>query len=86
MLERKAKIQMDHMRGMTATEVALATLESMRLGRDRLLLTRDAKKISFITKFLPRLVDRIAKRKVSGLFKEEMMQTKQGILPEFLSK
>ncbi len=84
MLERKAKIQMDHMRGMTATEVALACLASMRLGRDRLLLTRDAKKISFITKFMPRLADKIAKRKVAGLFKEEMIQTKQGVYPDFL--
>lgn len=84
MLERKAKIQMDHKRGMTADEVALETLESMRRGRERVLLTRDAKRISFITKFFPRIADRIAKRKVAGLFKEEMIETKKGIYPSFL--
>jgi len=84
MLERKAKIQMDHKRGMTADEVALETLESMRRGRERVLLTRDAKRISFITKFFPRIADRIAKRKVAGLFKEEMINTKKGIYPSFL--
>lgn len=84
MLERKAKIQMDHKRGMTADEVAIETLESMRRGRERVLLTRDAKRISFITKFFPRIADRIAKRKVAGLFKEEMIETKKGIYPSFL--
>ncbi len=86
MIERKAKIQMDHMRGMTATEVAYATLESMRAGRDRILLTTDAKKISFITKFFPGLADRIAKKKVASLFKDEMSQTYRGIYPDFLSQ
>lgn len=85
MLERKARLQMDHMRGMTSEEVALQTLKSIQNGRDRVLLTRETRLINMITRFLPWLADRIAKKKVRNLFPEEMAQTRKGNYPAFLN-
>lgn len=85
MLERKARLQMDHMRGMTSEEVALQTLKSIQNGRNRVLLTRETRLISMITRFLPWLADRIAKKKVRNLFPEEMAQTRKGNYPAFLN-
>ncbi len=86
MLERKALLQMDHMRGMTSEEVARETLKSMQKGRDRVLLTRETRLISMVTRFLPWLADRIAKKKVRNLFVDEMAQTKKGNYPAFLNE
>jgi len=84
MLEQKALLKMDHMRGMTSEEVARETLKSIRLGRDRVLLTRETRLIHLVTKFLPWLADRIAKKKIIGLFSKEMAETKKGNYPAFL--
>src|SRR5437660_1312056 len=39
MLEQKARLQMDHMRGMTAEQVAVATLRAIEQGRHEIYLT-----------------------------------------------
>jgi short-subunit dehydrogenase len=72
MLEQKAKVQLDHMRGMTADEVAIATLKAIEQGRREVCLTFQGKLLAFVGRFLPRLADRIAARKVRQLFKEEI--------------
>jgi len=74
MIEQKAKMKMDHMRGMTSEEVAVHTLRSIEIGRNEVSLTANGKLMSFVSRFFPRLADRIAKRKVIALFKEEMAQ------------
>jgi short-subunit dehydrogenase len=74
MIEQKAKMKMDHMRGMTSEEVAVHTLRSIEIGRNEVSLTANGKLMSFVSRFFPRLADRIAKRKVIALFKEEMTQ------------
>ena len=74
MIEQKAKMKMDHMRGMTSEEVAVHTLRSIETGRNEVSLTANGKLMSFVSRFFPRLADRIAKRKVIALFKEEMAQ------------
>ena len=74
MIEQKAKMKMDHMRGMTSEEVAVHTLRSIETGRNEVSLTANGKLMSFVSRFFPRLADRIAKRKVIALFKEEMTQ------------
>jgi short-subunit dehydrogenase len=71
MLEQKAKLPLDHMRGMTSEQVALATLKAIEQGRHEVCLTFQGKLITLISRFLPRLADRIAARKVRELFKEE---------------
>lgn len=70
MLEQKALLQMDHLRGMTAEAVARATLQAIENGRDETVLTIQGKLLAFVSRFLPRLADRIAARKVRALFRE----------------
>jgi len=72
MIERKALMQVDHLRGMTASAVADATLRALERGDTRTVLTFKGKLLSFVSRFLPRVADRIAARKVRSLFKEEI--------------
>jgi short-subunit dehydrogenase len=72
MLEQKAKMQMDHMRGMTPEEVARATLRAIERGTHEVCLTFQGKLMVLVSRFLPRLADRIAKKKVRELFKDEI--------------
>ncbi|HEX4589051.1 MAG TPA: SDR family NAD(P)-dependent oxidoreductase [Gemmataceae bacterium] len=71
MLERKSLLQVDHMRGMTAQQVAKATLAAMATGKDDVTLTTQGKLFVFASRFFPRLVDRIAARRVRKLYAAE---------------
>jgi short-subunit dehydrogenase len=77
MLEQKALVQMDHMRGMTSEEVALATIASIESNRREVCLTAQGRFIVFISRFFPRLADRIAARRVRSLFKAEIAARRQ---------
>jgi short-subunit dehydrogenase len=77
MLEQKAKMQMDHLRGMTAEQVATKALRAIERGRNEVVLTWQGKLMAFVSRFLPRLADRIAARKVRGLFKEEIEERRR---------
>jgi len=72
MLEQKAKLQMDHMRGMTSEQVAVATLRAIERGRNEVCLTFQGKLMVLVSRFLPRLADRVARKKVLALFKDEI--------------
>src|SRR5207302_10448589 len=72
MLEQKARMPMDHMRGMSAEEVAKATLRAIEKGRAETTLTFQGKLMVFVSRFLPRLADRIAARRVRTLFRDEI--------------
>jgi short-subunit dehydrogenase len=72
MIEQKARMPMDHLRGMTAEGVAAATLRALERGRNEVCLTLQGKLIVWISRFFPRLADRIARRKVLALFREEI--------------
>jgi short-subunit dehydrogenase len=72
MLEQKAKMPMDHMRGMSADKVALAIIQSIEKGRNEVCLTAQGRSIVFMSRFFPRWADRIAARRVRGLFKDEI--------------
>jgi short-subunit dehydrogenase len=72
MLEQKAKLQLDHLRGMTAEDVAKATLRAIERGRHEICLTFQGKLMAFINRYLPWLADRIAAKKVRSLFKDEI--------------
>lgn len=72
MLEQKARMPMDHMRGMTSEQVARATLQAIEKGRSETTLTFQGKLMVFVSRFLPRLADRIAARRVRELFREEI--------------
>ena len=72
MLEQKARVQLDHMRGMTSEQVARATLRAIERGKNEITLTFQAKLIALVSRFFPRLADRIAGRKVRSLFTAEI--------------
>jgi len=72
MLEKKAKQSLDHMRGMTPEDVAEATLDALAAGKKTVSLTLQGKALLFASRFLPGLVDRIAKKRVRKLFAEEI--------------
>jgi short-subunit dehydrogenase len=72
MIEQKARLPMDHMRGMTAEQVAAATLRAVERGHNETCLTFQGRLMVFVSRFLPRLADRIAARRVRALFREEI--------------
>jgi short-subunit dehydrogenase len=77
MLARKARVQLDHLRGMTSEQVALATLRSIERGKHQTILTLQGKLMVFVSRFFPRLADLIARKKVRSLFVEEMARRRQ---------
>jgi short-subunit dehydrogenase len=82
MLEQKARLQMDHLRGMTPAQVAIATLRAIERGKNELCLTFQGKLMVWVSRFFPRLADRIAARKVRALFKDEIEARRQQQMKE----
>lgn len=74
MLEQKAKMQLDHMRGMSSEEVAAATLRAIERGTYDVTLTLQGKLMVLVNRFFPWLVDRIARKKVRKLFADEIAE------------
>lgn len=72
MLERNAKMQLDHMRGMTSDQVATAIIRAMEKGKKVVSLTLQGKALLFAARFLPFLVDRVSKKKVKELYADEI--------------
>jgi short-subunit dehydrogenase len=82
MLEQKARVQLDHLRGMTPEQVAAATLRAIERGQPEMCLTFQGKLLVFVSRFFPRLADRIAARRVRAVFREEMAARQQAeVLP-----
>jgi short-subunit dehydrogenase len=78
MLEQKALVQMDHLRGMTSEEVAAQTLDALAAGRNEVTLSLKGRLLVLFSRFFPWLVDAVTRRKVRGLFREEREQRKTG--------
>jgi short-subunit dehydrogenase len=78
MLKQSAKVQLDHMRGMTSEQVAEAVWDASAKGKDRVFLTRQGRLLLLVNKLFPWLVDRIMRRKVRTLFKEEIAAREAG--------
>lgn len=72
MLEQKAALKLDHLRGMTAEAVADATLRTLERGRNEVTLSLNARLIVLVNRLFPRIADRIARRKVYNLFRDEI--------------
>jgi len=77
MLEQKAKLQLDHMRGMTSEEVAAATLRAIERGSPDVTLTLKGKLLVLVNRFFPWFVDWKAKKTVRGLFADEIDERKK---------
>ncbi len=77
MLEQKAKLQLDHMRGMTSEQVAAATLKALERGTLDVTLTLRGKMLVLVNRFAPWIVDHFSKKKVRELFAEEIAERKR---------
>src|SRR5215208_3101918 len=77
MLEQKARMQMDHMRGMTSEEVASATMKAVERGTLETTLTLKGKLLVLVNRFAPWIVDFFAKKKVRELFADEIAERKK---------
>jgi short-subunit dehydrogenase len=78
MIEQKAKVKMDHLRGMTSEEVARLTLKALAGGRNEVTFTWKGWLLVLVSRFFPWLVDRITRKKVRELFKDEIAARKKG--------
>lgn len=76
MIEQKALVQLDHLRGMSADDVAEATLRAVEKGRNETCLTFKGKLIVLVSRFLPWIADYFVKKKVRELFREEIAARK----------
>jgi short-subunit dehydrogenase len=77
MLEQKARLPMDHLRGMTAEAVAAATLRAIERGHNEVVLSFKGRLMVLVSRFFPRLADRFAARRVRELFEEEIAERQQ---------
>ncbi|MDY3555162.1 SDR family oxidoreductase [Gemmata sp. JC717] len=77
MLEQKAKMQLDHMRGMTSEEVAAATLNAVARGSLDVTLTFRGKLLVLVNRFAPWIVDFFSKKTVRKLFADEIAERKK---------
>jgi short-subunit dehydrogenase len=77
MLEQKALVQMDHLRGMTPAQVALATLRTLQSGKHEVCLTSGGRLLVLVSRFFPRIADRIARRKVRALFRAAIAERRE---------
>jgi short-subunit dehydrogenase len=76
MLEQKAKMQMDHLRGMTSEQVAEAALRAIEKGKNNLNLTFKGRLLLLVARFAPAIIDFFARKKVKELFAEEIAARK----------
>jgi short-subunit dehydrogenase len=81
MIEQKAKMRLDHLRGMTSEQVAEATLRAIERGTDEIYLTFQGKLMVFVSRVFPRLADFFARRKVRELFRDEIAARRAGVVP-----
>lgn len=77
MLEQKAKIPMDHLRGMTSEQVAEATLRAIEKGKKNLDLTVRGKLLLLFARFAPWVIDFFARKKVRELFANEIAERRK---------
>lgn len=79
MIEQKAKMQLDHMRGMTSEEVAAATLDSLARGSDEVTFSFRGRLLLWVSRWFPWFVDMMSRRKVRQLFADEIAARKAGV-------
>jgi hypothetical protein len=77
MLEQKAKVQLDHLRGMTSEQVAVATLRAIERGSTDVTLTLKGKLLVLVNRFFPWFIDWKSKKAVRKLFADEIAERKK---------
>jgi short-subunit dehydrogenase len=78
MIEQKALVRLDHLRGTTSEQVADAALAALERGRHEVTLTLQGQLLVLVCRFLPWLADFIAWRKVLSLFRDEIAARQAG--------
>jgi short-subunit dehydrogenase len=78
MIEQKAKMQLDHLRGMTSEQVASLTLDALARGSNEVTFTLQGRLLLLVNRFFPWFVDMMSRRKVRQLFKEEIAARRAG--------
>ncbi len=78
MIEQKALVPLDHMRGMTPGQVAEHTLRAIATGRHETILTLQGRLIVLVSRFFPWFADLVTRRKVRSLFAGEIAARKSG--------
>jgi hypothetical protein len=77
MLEQKARVQLDHLRGMTSEQVAQATLRTLERGRNEVCLTIGGRLVVLVSRFLPRVADWVVRRRVRAIFRDEIARRRE---------
>jgi short-subunit dehydrogenase len=72
MLEQKARVQLDHLRGMTSEQVACYALKALSRGWYELTLTPGGRALVWFSRFFPGFVDWVLRRKVRRTFRDEI--------------
>ena len=70
LLRNDGKMDIPYDQGMPTEEVARRTVESLRADRGEVVLGREAKRILWMNKFAPRVLNRLIARKVRKLYAE----------------
>ena len=77
MLEQKAKLQLDHLRGMSSEDVALAVLRAVERGSADVTLTFKGRLLVIVNRLIPWFIDWKAKKTIRKLFAEEIAERKK---------
>ena len=64
MIEQRARLSMDHLRGMTSEQVACKTLDALAAGRNEVSLSFKGKLLLLVSRFFPWVVDMVTRKKV----------------------
>ena len=78
MLERSARIPLDHLRGASSESVAGSILDALEAGRPDTVLTPRGKLLVAVDKYAPWVIDHFGRRKIRQLFAEEIAARRAG--------
>jgi short-subunit dehydrogenase len=77
MLERSARISLDHQRGATPEQVAEATLKAVAADKTEITLTLNGKLLVLVNRVVPWVFELFARKKIRKLFADEIESRKQ---------
>jgi hypothetical protein len=77
MLEQKAKLQLDHLRGMSSEEVARSVLREVERGSADVTLTFKGRLLVLVNRLIPWFIDWKAKKTIRKLFADEIAERKK---------
>jgi short-subunit dehydrogenase len=77
MLEQKAKLPLDHLRGMSSDMVAAAVLRATERGSADVTLTFKGRLLVLVNRLIPWFIDWKAKKTIRKLFAEEIAERKK---------